>query len=75
MCNILLGLLCEVTSAKHAVFYEVTSAKDAWLSLEKIWMGANEQTGGKKCSSTFILTAFISFSFGLFNVFPKSDPK
>jgi hypothetical protein len=51
------------------------SAKDAWLSLEKIWMGANEQTGGKKCSSTFILTAFISFSFGLFNVFPKSDPK
>jgi hypothetical protein len=28
---------------------------------------ANGQTGGKNCSSTFVLTAFISF--GLFNVF------
>jgi hypothetical protein len=25
-------------SAKHAVLYEVTSAKHAWVSLEKIWM-------------------------------------
>jgi len=32
-------MLCEITSAKHAVFYEVTSAKHAWVSLEKIWMG------------------------------------
>jgi hypothetical protein len=32
-------MLCEVTSAKHAVLYEVMSAKHACLSLEKIWMG------------------------------------
>jgi hypothetical protein len=30
--------------------------------------GANGQTGGKNRSSTFVLTAFISF--GLFNIFP-----
>jgi hypothetical protein len=29
--------------------------------------GANGQTGGKNRSSTFVLTAFISF--GLFNIF------
>ncbi len=29
-------------------------------SLEEIWMGANEQTGGKNRSNTFVLTAFIS---------------
>jgi hypothetical protein len=34
----LLGMLCEVTSAKHVVLYEVASAKHAWVSLEKIWM-------------------------------------
>jgi hypothetical protein len=28
--------------------------------------GANGQTGGKNCSSTFVLTAFVSF--GLFNM-------
>ncbi len=39
VCNILLGMLCEVASAKHAILYDVTSAKHAWLSLEKIWMG------------------------------------
>jgi hypothetical protein len=32
-------MLCEVTSAKHAILYEVMSAKHAWVSLEKIWMG------------------------------------
>jgi hypothetical protein len=32
-------MLCEVTSTKHAVLYEVTSAKHAWVPLEKIWMG------------------------------------
>jgi hypothetical protein len=32
-------MLCEAASAKHAIFYEVTSEKHAWLSLEKIWMG------------------------------------
>jgi hypothetical protein len=32
-------MLCEVTSAKHAILYEVVSAKHAWVSLEKIWMG------------------------------------
>jgi hypothetical protein len=25
--------------SKHAILYEVLSAKHAWLSLEKIWMG------------------------------------
>ncbi len=34
-----LGMLCEVTSAKHVLLYEVKSAKHAWVSLEKIWMG------------------------------------
>jgi hypothetical protein len=37
------------------------------MSLEKIWVGANGQTGGKYSTTTFVLTAF--FSFGLFNVF------
>jgi hypothetical protein len=60
-------MLCEVTSAKHAVLYEVIRAKHAGVSLEKIWNGANGQTGGKDCGSTFVLTAFISFA--LFNVF------
>jgi hypothetical protein len=32
-------MLCAVTSAKHAVLYEVTSAKHACVSLEKISMG------------------------------------
>jgi hypothetical protein len=32
-------MLCEVTSAKHSILYAVTSAKHAWVSLEKIWMG------------------------------------
>jgi hypothetical protein len=32
--------------------------------------GANGQTGGKNSSSTFIMTAFISF--GLFNIFGRS---
>jgi hypothetical protein len=32
-------MLCDVTSAKQDILYEVTSAKHAWVSLEKIWMG------------------------------------
>jgi hypothetical protein len=32
-------MLCEITSAEHAVLHEVTSAKHAWVSLEKICMG------------------------------------
>jgi hypothetical protein len=32
-------MLCEVASAKHAELYEVTSAKHARVSLEKICMG------------------------------------
>jgi hypothetical protein len=36
VCNILLGILCDVKSSKHAVLYEVASAKHAWVSLEKI---------------------------------------
>jgi hypothetical protein len=43
-------MLCEVPSSKHS-----------WVSLEKILMGANGQTGGKNSSSTFVLIAFISF--------------
>jgi len=31
-------MLCEVTSAKHAILYEVMNAKHALVSLEKIWM-------------------------------------
>jgi hypothetical protein len=34
--------------------------------------GANAQTRGTNRSSTFVLTAFISF--GLFNIFPCTDP-
>jgi len=60
-------MLCEVTNAKHAVLYKVMSAKHAWVSLDKIWMGANGQTGGENRSSTFVPTAYISF--GLFNIF------
>jgi len=40
-------MLCEVTSVKHAILYEVVSAKHAWVSLEKIWMrqmGRKEET-------------------------------
>jgi hypothetical protein len=32
-------MLCDITSAKHVVLYEVISTKYAWVSLEKIWMG------------------------------------
>jgi hypothetical protein len=32
-------MLYQFTGAKYAVIYEVTSAKHAWVSLEKIWMG------------------------------------
>jgi hypothetical protein len=32
-------MLCEVTSAKHTILYEVTTTKHAGISLEKIWMG------------------------------------
>jgi hypothetical protein len=32
-------MLCEITSAKHAVLHEVTCTKHAWVSLEKILMG------------------------------------
>jgi hypothetical protein len=42
------------------------SAKHAWVSLEKIREMAIGQTGGKNRSSTFVLTAFISF--GRFNI-------
>jgi hypothetical protein len=52
---------------KQAVLYEVVSAKHAWVSLEKIWMGQMGRLEGKNSSTTFVLTAFISF--GLFNIF------
>jgi hypothetical protein len=64
------AILYEITSTKHAILYEIMSAKHAWVSLEKIRMGANGQTAGKNSSNTFVLTAFISF--GLFNIFGRS---
>jgi hypothetical protein len=45
---------CEITSAKHAILYEVTSAKHSWVSLEKMWMGENGQTGGKKIAAVLL---------------------
>jgi hypothetical protein len=65
-------MLCEVSSAKHAILYEVMSAKHASVSLEKIWMGQMGRLEEKNSSSTFVLTAFISF--GLFNIFRKTMP-
>jgi hypothetical protein len=65
--NILLGMLCEVTSANLDVLtwgYECkTCLGVTWENIDE----ANGQTGGKNRSTTFVLTAFISFS--LFNVF------
>ncbi len=52
---------------KHAILYADVSAKHAWVSLEKIWMGQMGRLEGKNSSTTFVLTAFISF--GLFNIF------
>jgi hypothetical protein len=49
-------MLCEVTSAKHA-----------WVSLEKIWMGQLGRLEEKNRSNIFVLSAFISF--GMFNIF------
>jgi hypothetical protein len=60
-------MLCDVTSAKHAILYEVLSAKHAWMSLEKIWMGQMGRLEEKIVAVLFVLTAFISF--GLFNIF------
>jgi hypothetical protein len=60
-------MLCEVTSIKHVILYKITSAKHAWVTFEKIWMGANGQIGRKSHKSTFVLTTFISF--GLINIF------
>jgi hypothetical protein len=62
-------MLCEVTSAKHSIPYEVMTAKHAWVSLEKIWMRQKCRLEEKNRSNTFVLTAFISF--GLFNVFHR----
>jgi len=45
-------MLCEVTNAKHAILYGVTSAKHAWVSLEKISMG---QMGRLKEKITAVL--------------------
>ncbi len=66
VCNILLGMLCEVTSAKHAVLYEVTSAKHAWVSLEKIWIG---QMGKLEEKIARVLLYWLhSFPLACFNV-------
>jgi hypothetical protein len=47
---------------------EVTSAKDAWVSLEKIWMGQKGQIGKKNRRSTFVLITFISLTYLIFSV-------
>jgi hypothetical protein len=39
----------------------VTSAKHAWVSLEKIWMGQIGRLEEKKCHNVFVLITFISF--------------
>jgi hypothetical protein len=39
LCNLLLGILHEVTRANHTVLYEVPTIKHARVALEKIWMG------------------------------------
>jgi hypothetical protein len=52
---------------KQAILYEVVSPNHALVSLEKIWMGQMGRLEGKNKSTTFVLTAFISF--GLFNIF------
>jgi hypothetical protein len=59
-------ILYKVVSAKHAILYEVVSAKHAWVSLDKIWMGQMGKLEVKNSSTTFVLTAFISF--GLFDM-------
>jgi hypothetical protein len=53
----LVGMFYELMNAKHAMLCEVTNAKHAWVSIEKIWMG--QMADWKR--SSFVLTAFISF--------------
>ncbi len=53
-CDIIWGYECK------------TCLGNTWENMD----GANGQTGGKNSSSTFVLTAFISF--GLFNI-PKDN--
>jgi hypothetical protein len=60
-------MLCEVTRAKQAILYEVTECKTCLLVAGENMDVANGPTGVKNRSSTFELTAFISF--GLFNIF------
>jgi hypothetical protein len=45
-------MIHDVTSAKHAILYVVTSAKHAWVSLEKIRM---RQMGRLKEKITAVL--------------------
>ncbi len=66
VCNILVSML-RLQVPKHAILNEVVSAKHAWVSLDKIWMGQMGKLEVKNSSTTFVLTAFISF--GLFNNF------
>jgi hypothetical protein len=60
-------MLCEVTSAKHAILHEVMSTKHVWVSLQKIWMVQMDKLEEKMAAVLFVLTAFISS--GLFNIF------
>jgi hypothetical protein len=61
-------MLREVASAKHAILYdEVTSAKHAWLLLEKIWMRQMGRLEKKIAAVVFVLTAFISFGLLIFS--------
>jgi hypothetical protein len=58
------------TKKKFDQFF--TSAKHAWVSLVKIWMGQMGRLEEKNNNNTFVLTPFISF--GLFNIFHYDTP-
>jgi len=65
-------MLYEVTHTKHAMLCEVITAKHAWVSLEKIWMGQMGRLEEK--IATILLSGLHSFPFGLFNIFLNRNP-
>jgi hypothetical protein len=60
-------MLCEVTNAKTWHIIHGCESKTCLGVTSENMDGANGQTGGKNSSTTFVLTAFISF--GLFTIF------
>jgi hypothetical protein len=51
--NILLGMSCEITSAKHAILYEVTSAEHTGCHLRKYGWGGKWADWRKKSRQYF----------------------